>query len=77
MKIIIGGKAVKPHESITFDKLVERMKQNRFGLESTGLCIFCGQEQGGCEPGTESYACVSCGKRGVFGEEELLLWLKK
>ena len=37
-----------------------------------GICLACGEEQGGCEPDAREYECESCGQRKVYGAEELL-----
>jgi len=39
----------------------------------TGFCKACGSEQGGCEPDARNYVCENCGKRAVFGAEEMLV----
>lgn len=38
-----------------------------------GLCIACGAERDCCEPDAVEYDCVECGKKQVYGIEELLL----
>ena len=44
-----------------------------FGLENPGRCVFCGDEAYGVEPDAREYVCESCGERGVYGLEELLM----
>ena len=46
-----------------------------YGLGNDGFCIECGECQGGCEPDARKYTCESCGKRAVYGAEELLIYL--
>ena len=44
-----------------------------------GGCVRCGAEVCcGVEPDAEKYECESCGKRGVYGLEQLLMmgWIK-
>jgi hypothetical protein len=41
--------------------------------DDTGICVLCGHEQDGCEPDARKYACESCGRKAVFGAEELLM----
>jgi len=41
--------------------------------QGIGICISCGNEQGGCEPDAQHYRCEDCGKRMVFGAEEILI----
>lgn len=39
-----------------------------------GGCLFCGEvTEGGVEPDARCYECENCGKKGVYGLEELLL----
>lgn len=38
-----------------------------------GLCIACGEFQGGCEPDARRHSCESCESKSVYGLEELLL----
>ena len=39
-----------------------------------GLCVSCGAERGCCEPDARRYECEEgCGKRTVYGAEELML----
>jgi len=40
---------------------------------NSGFCTECGAERDGCEPDARNYECPECGKRKVFGAEELLL----
>jgi hypothetical protein len=39
----------------------------------TGICVACGNEQGGCEPDAERYECEACGERQVYGAAEICL----
>lgn len=43
--------------------------------EYIGICTACGFEQEGVEPDARGYECESCGKRKVYGAEELMLSL--
>ena len=38
-----------------------------------GFCVACGAEHSGVEPDAKKYLCDECGKRAVYGAEELLL----
>ena len=40
---------------------------------STGFCLACASEQGGCEPDARHYECESCGEQKVYGAEELAM----
>ncbi len=59
--------------SITDERLLAAAEQRMFGLDSTGFCLACGHEQGGCEPDARRYLCESCDTRHVYGAEELLM----
>jgi DNA-directed RNA polymerase subunit RPC12/RpoP len=41
--------------------------------EYVGFCVKCGEEASGVEPDARKYECESCGERGVYGAEELLI----
>ena len=40
--------------------------------DSTGFCVECGADQGGCEPDARRYKCESCDALAVYGAEELV-----
>lgn len=68
-------KAMKLHPSLTPNKIAAAVTRQRTTLDNPGFCVACGHEQDGCEPDARNYECESCGKRQVFGAEELLLEL--
>lgn len=39
----------------------------------TGICVACGEEQGGCEPDARKCKCEACGAMKVYGAEQLLI----
>ena len=41
--------------------------------DSMGICLNCKEEQDCCEPDARNYLCEYCGKKKVFGIEELLI----
>jgi len=41
--------------------------------EYAGFCLACGEQACGCEPDARQYECESCGKKQVYGIQELLL----
>lgn len=57
------------HESINADRVIELVQED----DGAGLCIYCGNDQYGCEPDARRYPCESCGFDGVYGAEELLI----
>lgn len=45
-----------------------------FGTENYGGCTQCGViTHYGCEPDAREYECPECGKRSVYGLEELMM----
>ena len=63
------------HKSLTLSRVVNAVKRRNNSLDNPGFCTTCGNEQGGCEPDARNYKCESCGKKTVFGAEELLFSL--
>ena len=55
--------------TITEDEMHDAM----CGTDNPGICIACGERQGGCEPDARNYTCEVCGEKQVFGLEEALL----
>ena len=43
--------------------------------ESCGFCALCGAEHWGIEPDARRYECEECGRKAVYGAEELLFRL--
>ena len=39
-----------------------------------GFCLSCGQRHQGVEPDACNYSCNRCGKREVYGAEEILYY---
>jgi hypothetical protein len=66
---------MKMHPSITLDRICDAVERRMTTLDNPGLCVACGEEQGGCEPDARKYLCEHCGKRAVYGADELLLWV--
>lgn len=64
---------MKIHPSITLERVLDAVDRATFGLDNPGFCVECGEEQDGCEPDARQYECENCGKRAVYGAEELLL----
>ncbi|MBY6240478.1 hypothetical protein [Methylosinus sp. Sm6] len=38
-----------------------------------GFCVACGAVRDCCEPDARRYECEDCGKRHVYGAEEIML----
>jgi len=66
---------MKMHSSVTVDRVAKAAEESLFGTGSPGICVACGDDREGCEPDARNYECYSCGKRAVFGAEELLMYL--
>lgn len=64
---------MKLHPSITLDRVTDAVKRRMTTLDNPGFCVACGIEQGGCEPDARKYPCEACGKRAVYGADELLM----
>jgi hypothetical protein len=64
---------MKLHKSLTPEKIMEAAENSMFGTANPGFCVFCGNEQDGCEPDARKYECENCGEKGVYGAEELLM----
>jgi hypothetical protein len=62
---------MKIHESVTVDRIIEALEYEN----TLGFCVLCGEEATGVEPDAHRYPCESCGKKGVYGAEELLFHL--
>ena len=61
------------HPTITNERLLDAAERREETLDNPGFCVHCGAEADGCEPDARRYYCDECGKRGVYGAEELLL----
>ena len=55
--------------TVTIDQILEACEAD----DCRGFCIACGAEAYGVEPDARKYVCECCGKRAVYGAEELLL----
>jgi hypothetical protein len=66
---------MKMHKSITLDRVMEAVTRAQDSLDNPGFCTACGEDADGCEPDAKRYECESCGKRAVFGAEQLLFHL--
>ena len=59
------------HESITLDRIMEAVEEDDF----RGFCIACGADAYEVEPDARGYECPECDRKGVYGAEELLLYV--
>lgn len=66
-----GGGSMRIHKSVTLARVCQAIQEG----DSPGFCLACGEEAHGIEPDAEKYECECCGADGVYGAEELLLYL--
>ena len=55
--------------AVTIDQILEACEAD----DCRGFCLACGAEAYGVEPDARKYRCETCGKRAVYGAEELML----
>ena len=66
---------MRPHDSITEERILNAMDGYRYNLDNPGFCFACGADADGVEPDARKYKCEACGAREVHGAEECLLML--
>jgi len=54
---------------------MELAKAGLLDLESPGLCISCGSEAGGVDPGNSPMRCPVCQQIAIYSAEDLVLRL--
>ena len=57
------------HKSVTLDRILEMVSEDN----SEGFCTECGEEACNVEPDAHECRCESCGKKAVYGAEQLML----
>lgn len=62
------------HKSITKNRVMRMVMRNETKCENKGICVYCGKTCDGVEPDACSVLCPKCGRPGVNGAEELLIW---
>ncbi|MGH9238797.1 MAG: hypothetical protein ACRD3G_12230 [Vicinamibacterales bacterium] len=63
---------IKPHPSVTVERIVEACERRAASLDNPGICLACGADVDGVEPDARRDECEACGARQVYGVEELL-----
>lgn len=63
----------KVHPSITESRVLDAVERHITTLDNPGFCIYCGEEQEGCEPDAREYHCDNCEADGVYGADEMLI----
>jgi predicted RNA-binding Zn-ribbon protein involved in translation (DUF1610 family) len=66
---------MRPHESITTERVMAACKRLLTDLDDPGFCLACGADADGVEPDARKYKCEACGAREVYGAEECLMML--
>jgi len=64
---------MKMHKSLTINRILHAVERRNRTLDNPGFCIACGKSSNECEPDAREYVCGHCGKRAVYGAEELLI----
>jgi hypothetical protein len=63
---------MKIHDTITEERVLAAVETHNTSLENPGFCLACGADACECEPDARKYKCEECGKRAVYGAEEVL-----
>jgi hypothetical protein len=66
---------MKKHSSVTLERVMDAAERYQMFLDNPGICILCGEDADGVEPDARKYECESCGERGVYGTDELLMMM--
>lgn len=66
---------MKMHKSINVHRVMRAVESRMHTLANPGFCVECGKSSNECEPDARNYKCEHCGKKAVFGAEELLMHL--
>lgn len=61
--------AEESHPAPDQDRLIQISQDDG----TTGICLACGEEQGGVEPDAHSITCDTCGRQAVAGVDYALL----
>jgi len=61
------------HHSITPERVMAALENNRTSCDNPGFCITCGTDADGIEPDAEYYQCEGCGAPSVFGAMQVAL----
>ena len=64
---------MRMHPSITSDRVRDAVERGMTTLDNPGFCIDCGDDAEGVKSDARRYKCEHCGKKAVYGAEELLV----
>lgn len=62
-------------QNIDADEVIAAIQEAYRSTANPGFCIYCGERQDGVEPDAREYKCDCCDECGVFGAEELLIYI--
>ena len=63
------------HPSITPERVIDAVERRMFTFDNPGFCVACGDDAEGVKSDARRYKCEHCGKKAVYGAEELLLMM--
>ena len=68
---------MKMHESITLERVTDLARESMYGPSPVhGICVACGESGSELlEPDAEQCKCEHCGELGVYGAEQLLIYM--
>jgi ferredoxin-like protein FixX len=70
------AKKVDKVASIDPARITEHVQDANMHGTSPGICLECDIDHFGIEPDAEYYECLECGKKAVFGAEQLLIYMQ-
>tara|TARA_R100001244_G_scaffold66458_1_gene54690 strand:- start:75 stop:329 length:255 start_codon:yes stop_codon:yes gene_type:complete len=70
------AKTVDKVASIDPARIAEHVQDAALHGTSPGICLECDIDHFGIEPDLEYGKCLSCGKKAVFGAEQLMLYMQ-
>ena len=63
------------HPGVTEERVIAAVEASHRLLEGPGFCVACGVGAHGVKAAAGRYKCEACGKRAVYGAEQLLFFL--
>ena len=64
---------MKIHPSVTIERVADAVEYRLYSLDNPGFCVACGDDAEGVKSDARRYKCEHCGKKAVYGAEELLV----
>ena len=63
---------MKIHESVTEQRVIDSVEAD----DQLGICLACGEDHDyPVEPDARRYPCSCCGKRAVYGAQEIMFMI--